>query len=49
MERRVAGEVLFKKGHIALDWRRRASMVKAGSEGWLAGCVVVVLQRMRRK
>lgn len=49
MERRVAGEVLFKKGHIALDWRRRASMVKVGSEGWLVGCVVVVLQRIRRK
>lgn len=26
-DRRVAGEVLFKKGHIALDCRRTASMV----------------------
>jgi hypothetical protein len=34
MERRVAGEVLFKKGHMARDWRRRASMVAVESEGW---------------
>ena len=26
MERRVAGEVLFKKGHMVRDWRSRASI-----------------------
>ena len=26
-ERRVAGEVLFRNGHIALDWLKRDSMV----------------------
>ena len=26
-ERRVAGDVFFKNGHIAFDWRRTASMV----------------------
>lgn len=26
-ERRVAGEVFFKKGQTPLDWRRRASMI----------------------
>ena len=29
-ERSVAGDVLFKKGHIARDWRRRASMMTDG-------------------
>lgn len=45
MERRVAGEVLFKKGHMALDWRRRASIVVAKSVAkveeerwWVARC-----------
>lgn len=26
-ERRVAGEVFLRKGHMVLDWRRTASMV----------------------
>jgi hypothetical protein len=29
-ERRVAGEVLCKNGHMDLDWRKRASMVVNG-------------------
>ena len=40
MDLRVAGEVLFKNGHMALDWRRRASMVEVGFRG-VVGCVVV--------
>jgi len=31
-ERRVAGEVLCKNGHMPRDWRSRASMI-AGSQG----------------
>jgi hypothetical protein len=26
-DRKVAGEVFFKKGHMPLDWRSRASMM----------------------
>lgn len=29
-ERRVAVEVLFRKGHMCFDWRRRDSMVAEG-------------------
>ena len=31
-ERRVAGEVLFRNGHMARLWRKRASMVASGLE-----------------
>jgi hypothetical protein len=30
-ERRVAGEVLCRNGHMDLDWRKRASMMINGS------------------
>jgi hypothetical protein len=42
-ERRVAGEVFFKKGHIVFDWRRTASMIavvdggRRGIECWRRG------------
>jgi hypothetical protein len=39
-ERSVAGEVFFKNGHIALDWRSTASM--AGGLDRSAVCGVVV-------
>jgi hypothetical protein len=29
-ERSVAGDVFERNGHMDLDWRRRASMMKAG-------------------
>lgn len=37
-ERRVAGEVFLRKGHMVLDWRRTVSMagaiVPAGRHDW---------------
>jgi hypothetical protein len=35
--RRVEGEADFKNGHMALDWRRTASMAVEGQWVW-AGC-----------
>lgn len=32
MARSVAGDADFKKGHMALDWRRTASMARAEVE-----------------
>lgn len=37
-ERRVAGEVFERNGHIDLDWRKRASMVVNGVIGEGARC-----------
>ena len=36
-ERRVAGEVLLRKGHIERDCLRRASIVIIGTVGLLSG------------
>jgi hypothetical protein len=33
-ERNVAGEVFFKKGHMAFDWRRAASMANSEYQGF---------------
>lgn len=33
-DRRVAGEVFFKKGHMALDCRRTESMIAVGRIVW---------------
>jgi hypothetical protein len=32
-ERSVAGDVLWRNGHMVLDWRRRASMMVNGARG----------------
>jgi hypothetical protein len=38
-ERRVAGDVFFKKGHTARDWRRRVSIADICVLGcnWIVG------------
>jgi hypothetical protein len=35
-ERSVAGDVLWRNGHMDLDWRKRASMLVNGSRRWKA-------------
>jgi hypothetical protein len=51
-ERSVAGDVLWRNGHMVLDWRRRASMMVNGEgrrkrgEGDFDRCVEEDCQRM---
>ena len=49
-DRRVAGEVFFKKGHIALDCRRTVSMVDRIVRGlWYWGMCVLKIFPVGRK
>jgi hypothetical protein len=52
-ERRVAGDVLERNGHMDLDWRKRASMVDRGvncEEGcWHAQmCAIIMVKEETR-
>lgn len=47
--RRVAGEVLFKNGHMARDWRRSASMIDRFNESIHVRRAVVLVRGMTGK
>jgi hypothetical protein len=45
-ERRVAGDVFFKKGHMDFDWRSTASMIAFSRLVWRSSLLIQSISHM---